>query len=1051
MKKNKTEQLNRVSMITFWTKIGVCLSQNKFKSNPLKLSNIFVLMTFGLLAIQNSNAQNTSVNVTVVDQNNKPLSGVLIGSTINPDKTGITDKDGNAVLEIDPKGFLKIFHNDIEKTVSLNKTNLKVVLEKKDKKVDVGYGNTKTTDQITTSLDVVYSDKLDKSSLLNPMESLYGKLKGLMVLQNGGEAWNRNPTFMIRGQGTLGSNRVLFIIDGFERDLATLSLQDIESVSVLKDGTDVAKFGNRGANGVVLVTTKRGQKDGFHAEVSYDRGLNMAFRKPKFLDAFGYAKAVNQANINDGMPLTYSELDLADYKNGTSPFSHPNVDWWDATLKDHGQTNNLNTSFWGGGKSSTYFVSLNYQNERGLIDNTNLDPRYNSEMKYDRLNFRANLDIDLTKTTKFLADASGNIGGYNEPYGRTDFERKRISNDLMNAIYSVPSAVFPIKRRSGDWGGTEFYANNPVAIAAATGINKPNFRTLYANGRLKQDLGGFVKGLSAEVAVSYDTYASYTERRNKSFQYQNFDYVRINDKTFTVNPTTGAITDNFDPLDPPRLLGTKSDLSYADGFGDQIRHATGQGRINFEREWNNNNKFFASVMYQEDKRVNDNQYNTFLRQNFMATSSYSYKNKYFVDAVVSYSGTNVLPKATRFGYFPAVSAGWIISHENFLKDSKTINFLKLRGSWGLSGNDLMTQNLSLQAYETGGNYFFGINNTTNTGIREGRLAAEGLTFETSEKINIGINLQMFKDLTINLDAFRDNRTDIVISTVGAVPSLIGVKAAEENAGKVLNQGIEASLLWKSNIDKFKYFIGGNVTYAKNEIIDSNEEYRPYDYLKRTGLPNGQQFGLESLGFFKDQADIDNSPKQVFSPVRPGDVKYKDQNNDGLIDDLDNVAIGYSGTNPEIYYALNFGAEMQGFGIDILLQGIANQTLYLNTKSVFLPLVGLNNISEFSNGAWTPETADTATLPRLSLFKNDNNNRESDIWLQSGNYLKLRHFEFYYNVPESLTKRLKMNKAKLYARGMNLFSIDNINIVDPEAIGITYPTLASYHLGIKFEF
>jgi hypothetical protein len=284
-----------------------------------------------------------------------------------------------------------------------------------------------------------------------------------------------------------------------------------------------------------------------------------------------------------------------------------------------------------------------------------------------------------------------------------------------------------------------------------------------------------------------------------------------------------------------------------------------------------------------------------------------------------------------------------------------------------------------------------------------------------------------------------------------VPGLIGISSAYDNSGEVENKGIEGSFMFKKQVEKLKYFIGGNLTYAKNKIINMNEEYRPYEYLRRTGESIGQRFGLQSIGFFENQQEIDSSPRQLFSAVRPGDVKYKDQNNDGVIDVLDNIAIGNSAATPEFYYALNFGFEMQGFGLDILMQGVANQTLYLNTKSVFWPLVNQTNISEFSTNTWTPETANSATLPRLTLISNDNNYRPNDIWFQSGNYLKMRQCEVYYTLPQPVAKKLKMSKAKLYARGMNLFSIDNINIVDPESIGISYPTLSSYHLGFNIEF
>ncbi len=991
-------------------------------------ATLFFLML--LLSTNLSNAQNGNVKVTVLDEFKKPLAGVLVGSVANAAIAGITDSEGNITLDMQPTGLVKLNFNEIEKIISIHSNTVSVELKKSDKKVNTGFGTTKSVDEISTAVDLVYSDRLQQSSLLNPAEGLYGKLKGLMVLQNGGEPWSRNPTMLIRGIASLNSNRILVLVDGFERDLASLALLDIESVSVLKDGTDVSKYGLRGANGVILVTTKRGQKDSFNIGVSYDKGFNTPFRKPKFLDSYGYATAVNQAGALDGTAPVYSNQDLMDYKSGVNPYSHPNVDWWDETFKDFGVTNNINTSFWGGGKSNAYFCSLNYQNDRGLIENFNLDKRYDNRMKYDRLNFRANLDIELTNTTKFIVDASGYIGGTNEPNRRT--------SNIVNAIYTIPSALFPVQYESGVWGGSPFYSTNPVAGAASTGNSKPNDRALYANGKLVQDLSGWVKGLSAELAVAYDNYASFFENNSKTYLYGGV--------SFTRDPITNAITTvNRTPL------GADNDLVNSQSFGDQIRHATGYGKINYEGKWNQN-KITASALYQEDKRVLDGQYNTFLRNNLVTSASYGYGNRYFIDGVLSYSGTNLLPKETRFGFFPAVSAGWVVSRENFLKSSKLLNYFKLRGSWGKSGNDLvLANNIDTQFFNNSGSYSFGTGNTSNTGIREGRLAATGLTYESSEKINLGANIELFNKLTLNIDAFNDRRTGIVVATTGAVPSLLGITAPFDNSGEVQNRGIEGSFMFKNNVDKLNFFIGGNFTYAKNKIVNNNEGVVPYAYLSSIGKPIGQQFGLESLGFFQNQADIDNSPKQVFSPVRPGDVKYNDKNNDGIVDALDTSAIGNSGLNPELYYSINFGFEMEGFGLDMLFQGVANQTLYLTTKSVFWPLVNNTNISEFSAGAWTPATADTATLPRLTNLTNDNNYRGNDIWLQSGNYLKLRQCEIYYTTSEQFAKKLKINKLKLYARGMNLFSIDNINIVDPESIGISYPTLSSYHLGFNIEF
>tara|TARA_R110002126_G_scaffold72364_1_gene180911 strand:- start:84106 stop:87195 length:3090 start_codon:yes stop_codon:yes gene_type:complete len=1029
MKENKIEKLYKgealESHLKHYTFIGLYNSVRNINQKIIKNFAVIVLTLFTQVVL----SQTKEIIVSVVNDSGLPLEGVHVKSINNSFEFKTTNELGVVRLSDSFSGTIKLSLNNLEKTIYVDNKNIKVSLGRFDEKINLGFGISKSAEEVTSSIDVVYSDNLEKSSLNNATESLYGQLSGLMVLQNGGEPWNRSPGLNMRGRGSSNNNSILVIVDGFERSLTSIALLDIESISVLKDGTSLARYGQRGANGVILVTTKRGDSKGFKIETTFDKGWNFAFRKPTFLGAYDYARAVNQASALDGNGPVYSDQDLFGYQINENSSLLPNVNWFDETFRDFGTTTNANINFSGGGENVKYFTSLNYQNERGLFDNTNLDERYDSQIRYDRLNFRTNLDIKLTNSTDFIVNVAGNIDGRTEPGARV--------SGVMDALYSVPSGVFPVRTPNGEWGGTEFYDNNPVALVSSTGVRQPNGRQIQVDGRIVQDLNKLAEGLSAEVAIAYDNEINYTESKIREFLYESL--------SFTRNPQTGAIRDTI-----ATVFGSETDLNFSNGFGDQVRHATVYAKLNYDKTWNDR-KLNTSFMYHQDKRVRDGQYNTALRQNLMLTASYSYKNRYFLDGVLSYAGSSNLPKDNRFGFFPAISAGWIVNREDFLKDNTAIDFLKLRASWGMSGNDIMTSNLFEQAFGGGGGYYFNDNNTSAGGIREGRLAAEGLTYENSIKSNIGIDVKLYGSLTATVDAFYDKRKNILVGTGGAIPSLIGITPAIENAGEVVNRGIEASLLWKKETENFKYFLGGNFTYAKNEIIEMNEEFQPFDYLRETGNSIGQQFGLQSLGFFQDQADIDNSPQQLFSDVRPGDIKYKDQNNDGVIDELDNVAIGYANAYPEIYYSFNVGFEMKGFGVDLLFQGIANQTLYLNTKSVFWPLRGNTNITNFSANSWTPETAQTATLPRLSLLENANNYRKNDIWLTSGDYLKLRRVEVYYKLPESFVSKAKISNAKIYGRGMNVFSWDAINATDPEATGVGYPTLASYHIGLKLEF
>ncbi len=901
---------------------------------------------------------------------------------------------------------------------------------KLDKPIHLGYETERVNKLSTFSTDVAYSEELNKSSVINPEESLFGELTGLSVLQSGGLPWARSPSMFIRGRATFNSSAILVLVDGFERDIESLSLDEIESVTVLKDGAALAAYGQRGANGVLLVTTKRGSYDSFKVDVSFDRGFNRSFRTPEFLNGYDYALAVNQAAGLDGTSALYSDWELDRYRLGDMPLFYSDVNWWDETLNDVGSSANFNSSFSGGGRSSKYFVSLNYQEENGLLANTDLDERYNSELRYDRFNFRTNLDVKLTSSTLLQVNLAGVLDNRRWPGAN-------VNDRIMDAIYSVPSGVFPVRTFNDVWGGSEFYDNNPVALVSSTGHRLSHRRELNANGRIHQDLSGWIPGLSAEVAAAYDNLAIYNEGKTRGFLYER--------NTLVLEEPSNAITDTI-----TSQYGSETDLSAYDNFGGQRRHATGWGRLNYETSWGASS-LNTSLMYTQDKRVNDGQYNTFLRQTLAALATYEFDSKFIVDAALSYSGSSVFPEGNRFGVFPALSAAWIVSQEDFMASTNAIDFLKVRASWGLSGNDIMSPNLYDQPFVSGGTYYFGANNSSTGGFREGRLASQNLSYEVARKIGVGIDALLFSRLDLTLDLFHENRSNILTTTDGSVPGLIGIARPFESIGVVENKGIETSLLWRDHVRDFKYHIGGSFAFARNKIIEMSEQFRPYDYLSQTGLPVGQQFGLESIGFFRDANDIANSPAQLFSTVRPGDVKYKDQNGDGIIDALDMVPIGHASGYPEIYFSMKLGFEYKGFGVDALFQGIANQTLFLNTKSVFWPLRGQTSISTFSENSWTPQTAESATLPRLSLLENANNYIRNDIWLTKGDYLKLRRLDIYYNLPEGIANMARLKSARVFLRGMNLFSIDSVEIVDPESIGISYPTLTSFHVGINFGF
>lgn len=996
--------------------------------NKIKYIYIF-LITISLFVVNIAFAQTKAFTGTVTDSSGNPVQGVEI--TVK-EKQGInyyTDKEGKFSLIAESGQHLLIKNlNNAGKVVVLDQPVLSIVLDNLSILLDLAYGQTVIQNELGASVSTIGADQLAKSSALNPENALYGLLPGLAVMQNGGVAGSRNPDMYIRGKGTMNNANILVLVDGFERPLSSLSIPEIERITVLKDAAALAEYGQRGANGVLLVTTKRGENQALKVDVSFETGMNQAFRLPDLYDANAYEMAINEARANDGLPAQFSNDELAAFKSGNSPELYPNVNWFDKILRNYGTNSNFNASFTGGTKNVKYFTTLNYQKEDGLFDHGSINP-YSTQSEYNRFNFRSNLDVDITQTTHFRINVAGNIYNMNRP-GTT-------ADNIFDAMYSIPSAAFPVKTLNNKWGGTELYDNNPMALLTATGYATTHSRTLLFDASLKQNFDKYLKGLSGEVALSYDNSATYWDGKTKKFAYETTNIQK--------DPATGAIIDTI-----YTTYGQESSLSPYSSLGGQWRHSNFWGKLNYVSTWGQNN-LLATLIYQQDKATDSGQYKTFLHQSIIGTARYSLDEKYFASLTVSYSGSSVLPPNKKFGVFPAVSGAWLINKESFLEKSNVIKLLKLRGSWGITGNDLMTPNLYEQGYNSGGGYYFTNNNTSQGGYYEGRLATQQLTWEKSYKTNVGIDANLFGKLDASLDLFYDKRNDILVTTDGIISDVLGVNPSYKNLGVVSNKGLELSLNWNDQIGSLNYQIGGQISMAKNEIIEMAESFRAYDYLKRTGNPIGQTFGMQAIGFFKDMNDIANSPKQLFSDVAPGDIKYKDQNNDNVIDQLDEVPIGFSTGYPEVYYSFNLGFNYKGFGIDAQFQGATNQSVYLNTKSVFWPLRDNTTISTFSDNHWTPSTSGSATLPRLTTLNNSNNFRSNTIWMENGSYLKLQTAEVFYELPKQSVEKLKLSKARIFVRGMNLLSIDNVKVMDPEETGTGYPTLSSYLLGISVAF
>ena len=902
--------------------------------------------------------------------------------------------------------------------------------------IDVGAERLLTREEATGSVSVISSETTDRRSAKNIGNSIIGQGNGLISLQSGGRYADVNPTFYIRGLQTLnGKNSPLVMIDGIQRDIVSIAPEEVESVIVLKDAAAVALYGYKGINGAINIVTKRGKYNSRSVKVTYDHLFTSLANKPKFVDAYTYGLAVNEARINDGLTGRYSNQELNALRDGTMPYLYPNVNWVDETFRDNAMTNKYNIEFRGGGEKFRYYTMLDLISNKGFVKEPGANEGYSTQDKYVKGNLRMNMDINLTQTTDLQVNLLGVLQETSRPGAQAD---------LWDLVYTVPSAAFPIRDENGIWGGSDTWAGtqNPVAQSIGAAYYKNHTRSLFADMKLTQDLSGLTKGLNAFVRISYDNIANIYEDHSKEYVYS------VNAPTWAdgaSEPTvkseiygkdsemgTDAKTNEFD-----RLLHFDVGFNYQRTFGDHSIYS--------QLKWDYENN--------DPNGVN----NTVNRQNITWWSHYGYMNRYFVDLALVESGSSRLAPGTKWGFSPTLSAAWVISKEKFMENVEWVNFLKLRGSAGIINVDNLpgdeVWSYYAQQYGTsGGTYPFdsGWNSSFGRSYLE-RVATTNPSHEKAYKYNVGMDAKLFGCLDVTLDLWKEHRTNIWVTSEGKYSEVFGMEPPYENAGIVDSKGIEVGLDYSKKLGQVEFNVGGNFSLNKNEIKEMLEEPRQYANLVQTGNPYGQLYGLEAIGFFKDEADIAASPTQNFSTVKPGDIKYRDVNGDNIIDTNDEVAIGYSTTCPEIYYSLHLGAEWKGLGFYAMFQGTGNYSAVLNTKSMYWPLINNTNISQYAyDNRWIPQNQN-AKFPRLSSQSNANNYQTSTLWLADRSFIKLRNLEVYYKLPASWLKKTKIvNAAKLYVRGIDLLSFDHIDENDAEAYGIN-PMTKSVALGLSVTF
>lgn len=890
--------------------------------------------------------------------------------------------------------------------------------------ISMGYQLATDMKQSSYCISGVNSKAFANSPAVDITKALYGKIAGLNVYQGSGSSADNVSTLSFHGKTPL------VLIDGYPRSVADVTTSEIESCYLLKDAAAMALYGVRGANGVLVITTKRGRDAKPKLELQYTTGFHTQFRAPEFADAYTYAQSVNTALLYDQLSPRYNENELEAFKTGIYPYEYPNVDWWKNTMNDLGYTNNLKFSVRGGNSRFRYFTAIDYYRDKSMLKENKQDNRYSTKPTDTRLSLRTNIDVNITSTTYMKVGLLGKLQELNgTASGRST---------IFNHIYKTPAAAFPIKNAEGIYGGSSVYgANNPVGLLVDKGHIRNIYGTLMADMSLKQDLSGLTEGLAAELSVSFDNIGGMNETSSKEYRYASASPSILPDGTLVTSPV---------------IYGKDSqELGHSQPFESLLMRSDFQAKVSYDRTFSKH-QISGALIYDMQSNTVNGRNKSFKNQSMLFNASYVYDNKYVLNGVVNYSGSSYLPEGDKFCTYPAVSAAWIASNEAFLKKVEWIDLLKVRASYGISGWDgTLTHELWRQSFGSGPGYNFGANAGGVSGGAEGTLPVVGLTAEKSEKVTAGFDFVALNNrLSFTLDGFYENRSKILVPGSNITSGIIGIGVGQLCEGIHKYKGFDASVNWNDHVGKFNYSVGANVSYMNSEVVNENQAYQEYDYLYRMGDRVGQFYGLEAVGFFENQMDINNSPVHSFTDVKPGDVKYRDQNGDNIIDEKDVVRM-FGSSMPRFYFGINLNFEYKGFELGMDFQGLTGKTVSLLESDLYKPLVNNGNISNTflqNEVYWTAENKSVATMPRLTTMNNENNYRASSLWYRDGSFLKLRNLIVAYTFKKDVTK---FADIKVFVQGNNLFSLDNIGFADPEQLQTAYPSTRSYWAGIKLNF
>ena len=1016
----------------------------------------------------------------------EPIPGAnvkVMGTTLGT----ITDFNGNFSLVVPNKSsvlvvsFIGYVTQEIvvgnQKTINVN---LKEDAQSLDEVVVIAYGS-QDKGLVTSAISSIDNKELIKSPVASVSNTLAGALPGISSVQTSGQPGNDAADIYVRGVGGLDNSmsKPLIMVDGVEREFSQIDPNEIESISILKDASSTAVFGVRGANGVVLVTTRRGKQGKAKVSVSTSLGLQQPISLVEQTGSYEYARFWNMKNRLDGVTEEkqyFTPEQIEAYRTGSDPIMYPNMKWMDYVFNNVFLQSKNNVNISGGSDNVKYFISVGYLYQNGILKDLP-GQNYSNNYRYDRYNYRANIDAKLTKTTNMKLNIGGNFGKTQEPLTIEGVKNAWVVTQIWSHPFSgpgfingvrtlIPKGFIPVSDTMRD-GMFAFYGQG----------YKQNYKTtLNLDVDITQKLDVLTKGLSASVKGAYDNNFNLLKTRQGGSVESQIVYYQ---SYFDTNDTMPQTDPDYDKTHIFVPNGSDTPLSYAESQGRGQKWYI-EGRINYDRTFGDH-KVSGLLLYNQSREYypkksdgSDAPYQFIPRGyvGLVGRATYAYRSKYLFDANIGYNGSeNFAPGKTRFGVFPAFSAGWVASAEKFMENQKIVDYLKFRVSWGRVGNDkgVNTRFMYMPSvWQSSGSYSFGVNNpTAQQAFAMSQMGNPEVTWETADKQNYGIDAHFLNNrLSFTFDYFMEHRKGILISPQ-STPSIIATSLPNLNLGKVDNRGYEIALGWKDRIGKeFNYYVDANVSFARNKIIFKDEVPKLYDYMNETGGPTGRHTGVykyirlyQYSDFIKDaNGELILNPElpQPYQRVYPGDAMYQDLNGDNIVDGNDKCVTGYS-NRPEYTFGLNMGFNWKGFSLSMQWTGATNvdKQYEIDYRIPFTNAGKRGLLTYFYDGCWTPENQLGAKYPRAAETSESWNSELSTLWIEDASYLRLKSLNIGYTISgKEFLKKIGINSLGITFSGYNLLTFTPLKYIDPEGVtnnSGTYPLVKVYSFGLNLNF